>query len=323
MHKPVFIGVDIGGTNLRVALVDTSGQILKTTRTRIRIDLGARAASERVAAQCLKLARMSASLGFDLKAIGLGVAGRVDKPSAGVIFSPNLPAMRNYPIGSELRERTGFPVFIENDANCFGLGEHFAGAARGLENWVGITLGTGTGGCLILNGKLWEGDGLGFSAEIGHMIILPDGPPCPCGSKGCLESFASARALVRSAGELIEDGGLTDAPLVEAYRMGTLDAATVYESALRGNAEAAALFDKLGWALGLAIANLFSILGIRHAIIGGGVSAGWDLFIGPLKASLSRNISMLEPEKAVVIRSSLGDNAALVGAARTAMENTI
>lgn len=317
-NNTVYIGVDIGGTNLRAALVDSTGKVLESKRDEVRIDLGAEATSSILAAQCMNLARSARKNKFHLAAIGLGVAGKIDKATGTVLFSPNLPPLDGYPLGDELREKTRLPVFMENDANVFGLGESFAGAARGIGNWVGITLGTGTGGCVMLGGRLWEGDGLGFCGEIGHMIIQPDGPKCPCGSKGCLEAFASARALVTGAERLLTTIGARGGPLFGLWRERSLSADSIYDCAKRGDPLSQSLFEQMGWALGIAISNLFSILGIRHAIIGGGVSAAWDLFIGPLESSLSHSISMLDPELAVIRRGSLGDNAALIGAARVA-----
>ncbi len=313
----VYIGVDIGGTNLRAALVDANGKVLDSRRVGVRIDLGAESVSEDLAAQCMSLARAARKNKLHVGAIGLGVAGKIDGAGT-VLFSPNLPPLDGYPLGDELRERTKIPVFMENDANVFGLGEGFAGAAMGIDNWVGITLGTGTGGCVILGGNLWEGDGLGFCGELGHMIIEPEGPKCPCGSKGCLEAFASARALVTGAERLLTAIGAQSGPLYDLWRTRSLGAGSIYDCAKNGDPLSIALFEKLGWALGIAISNLFTVLGIRNAIIGGGVSAAWDLFIEPLESSLSQSISMLDPELAVVRRGTLGDNAALIGAARVA-----
>lgn len=315
-----FIGIDIGGTHLRSALVDSSGQILSQLKSEIRIDLGAAAASEKLAAQCLEHIRFADGIGCPSKAIGLGVAGKIDKAEGRVLFSPNLPQMNGYLIGPALRERTGLPVFMENDANVFGLGENRAGIAKGIENWIGITMGTGTGGCLFLNGKLWEGDRLGFSAEIGHMIIEPGGPVCACGSRGCLESFASAGALVKGAARMAAQDGPGCGPLYALWKENHLNAVSIYECARCGDPTANGLFRKMGWALGLALANVFTLLGIRHAVIGGGVSAAWDLFIGPLEENLSGTISMMSPGSAAVMRSELGDRAALVGAAGLASE---
>jgi glucokinase len=211
---------------------------------------------------------------------------------------------------------------MENDANVFGLGESWAGAARGVRNWVGIVVGTGTGGCLFLNGKLWEGDGLGFSAEVGHMIVEPGGPACPCGSKGCLESFASARALISGAKKAVCDQRLKEGPLHALDREGKLSAHTIYACAKQGDPAAMALFDKMGWALGICLANIFSALAIRHAVIGGGVSSAWDLFIGSLEKTLAQNSSMLDPGAAVILRSRLGNDAALIGATRLSRKCT-
>ncbi len=318
-EKSAFIGVDIGGTNLRTALVDQSGKILRVSKTEVLIERGAAKASERLFGQCRSLVEIAKGLGIDVAAVGLGVAGRIDGAAGRVVFSPNLPALDGYPLGAELQSKLGIPVFMENDANVFGLGEGWTGAAKGIENWVGITMGTGTGGCLFLGGRIWAGDGLGFSAEAGHMIVLPDGPICPCGSKGCLEAFASARALVSGAKRIAEEKGPEAGPLFQLMREGTLNAETIHACASTGDPAARGLFEKMGWALGTALANIFTLLGIRHAVIGGNVSDAWDLFIGPLKTTLTRNLSMLEPDRAVVLRRAQGDDAALIGAARHAL----
>ncbi len=318
IEHTAYIGVDLGGTNLRTALVNRSGKILASRLAQVRLDRGAESVSNKLLAQCRALLRSAAKLGLDVAAIGLGVAGKIDRSTGSVIFSPNLPVLDGYPIGQHLRRNLQIPVCMENDANVFGLGESWAGAARGVRNWVGITLGTGTGGCLFLNGKLWEGDGLGFSAEIGHMIVEPAGPLCPCGSKGCLEAFASARALVSGARKALVDQGIRQGPLHALESAAKLSAQTIYACAKKGDATALALFDKMGWALGICLANIFSALAIRYAVIGGGVSPAWDLFIGPLEKALAQNSSMLDPGTAVILRSRLGNDAALIGAARLA-----
>lgn len=319
-EKSAFIGVDIGGTNLRTALVDRSGKILRVLKTEVLIERGAVQASEKLFAQCRSLVEIAASIGICVEAVGLGVAGKIDGAAGRVVFSPNLPALDGYPLGAELEAKLGIPVFMENDANVFGLGEDWTGAAKGIENWVGITMGTGTGGCLFLGGRIWKGDDLGFSAEAGHMIVQPDGPKCPCGSRGCLETFASARALVSGAKRIVERKGPEAGPLFRLVQQGTLTAEAIHLCANAGDPAARGLFDKMGWALGIALANIFTLLGIRHAVIGGNVSDAWNLFIEPLKTTLSGNLSMLEPDRAVVLRRALGDEAALIGAARHALD---
>jgi glucokinase len=310
------IGVDLGGTNLRAALVDSRGKIIESRITRVPQTGGAESILKELASQCRALRHAAANLGLHVGAIGLGVAGKIDRAGGAVIFSPNLPALDGYPLGRDLEGDLEIPVRMENDANAFGLGESWTGAARGIRNWVGITLGTGTGGCLFLDGKLWEGDGLGFAGEIGHMIVEPDGPLCPCGCKGCLEAFASARALVSGARRAVFEKELKGSALHALEAEGKLSAQTIHERARMGDPTAMALFDKMGWALGICLASVFSLLGISHAVIGGGVSAAWDLFSGPLEKALALNCSMLGPGPASVTRGLLGDNAALIGAAR-------
>ncbi len=317
-EKIAHIGIDLGGTNLRTALVDRYGKIIATRTALVRPERGAESISSELLSECQALIASGAKLGFKVCAAGLGVAGKIDRASGSVVFSPNLPVLDGYPLAKELQLNLAIPVVMENDANVFGLGEGFAGAAKGVRNWVGITLGTGTGGCLFLGGKLWEGDGLGFSAEIGHMIVEPGGPLCRCGSKGCLESFASARALISGAKESVSGRGISESPLKSLDDSGKLSAQTIYDCAKKGDRTALSLFDKMGWALGICLANIFSALGIRHAVIGGGVSSAWDLFIGPLEKALAENSSMLDAKSAVILRSRLGNDAALIGAARLA-----
>ncbi len=315
LTKTAYIGADLGGTNLKTALVNPRGKILEFRISQAPVDQGAESVCKELVVQCRALVNSAVKLGLKAAAVGLGVAGKIDRSAGSVIFSPNLPVLDGYPLGQELGRNLGIPVRMENDANVFGLGESLAGAARGLRNWVGIVLGTGTGGCLFFNGKLWEGDCLGFSGEIGHMIVEPGGPACPCGSKGCLEAFASARALISGAKKAVSGQRLKEGPLHALERQEKLSARTIYACAKRGDPAAMELFDKMGWALGICLASIFSALGIRRAVIGGGVSSAWDLFIGSLEKTLAQNCSMLDPGAAVILRSSLGNDAALIGAA--------
>ncbi len=224
MEKKTVIGIDVGGTHMRSALVDSRCTILQRRRTTTEISLG-------------------------------------------TAFSPNLPAMRNFPLARELETGLGLPVTIENDANVFGLGESRAGAGRGVRNWIGITLGTGVGGCLILDGRLWQGDGLGFVGEIGHMIVWPGGCRCACGASGCLEAYASGRALVEGIRDAEARGELPEADLHRLHARGELTPEDVYRHARAGDALACSVFRRMGRALGLALANLCTVLGLRNAPI--------------------------------------------------------
>lgn len=314
MERDLVIGVDLGGTHLRTALVDREGSILLRGKIETAAALGVRETSERLSRECLAMKDRAAALGGRVRALGLGVAGKVDGATGKVLFSPNLRALDGHAVAPELAKAVGVPVVLENDANVFGMGEARAGAGRGIENWLGIVLGTGIGGCLILKGELWTGDGLGFAAETGHMIVDPAGPRCICGLKGCLEAHASGRSLREGVEEAAAKGALDTGRLRDRLEAGTLDAEAVHLAAQEGDSLAKSLFRRMGWALGLAVANLFTVLGIRSAIIGGGVASSWDQFIGPLNESLDRHSCMFDASEVRILRSTLGDDAALLGA---------
>lgn len=314
MERDMVIGVDVGGTHLRTALVDREGSILLRGRIETAAAAGVRETSERLSRECLALKDGAAALGGRVRAVGLGVAGKVDGATGKVIFSPNLRALDGYAVAPELAKAIGLPVVLDNDANVFGMGEARAGAGRGIENWLGIVLGTGIGGCLILKGDLWTGDGLGFVAETGHMIVDPAGPRCICGLRGCLEAHASGRALKEGVEKAAAKGALGAGVLRDRLEAGTLDAEAVHLAAREGDSLAKSLFQRMGWALGLAVANLFTVLGIRSAVIGGGVASSWDQFIGPLSESIDRHSCMFDVSEARILRGALGDDAALLGA---------
>lgn len=322
MNSELVMGGDIGGTHMRVALVGENGCILYLSRSATDVGAGVPDVVDRLIVQCRAAMDVATSLGGRVGAFGLGVAGRIDRKMGAVVFSPNLSPLDGYPLGKELEKTLSLPVFLENDADAYGVGERLLGAGRDIPHWIGLTLGTGVGGCVILDGRLWRGDDLGFSGEFGHMIVDPHGPACACGLKGCLEAHSSSSALKNGVKEAILRGELTQGPLYEACVTGSLTSEMIHELAGQGDELASRLFQRMGWALGLAVAGIFSGLGIRHAIIGGGVSNAWDRFISPLKSSLARHCSMLDPDEMVIRRGELGDRAALIGSAHLARIQT-
>ncbi len=320
MEKKAFIGIDLGGTNMRAALVDTAGSIVEQIKISTEISQGAEPAAENLLEMCRRLMDRARSGQLKVEAVGMGVAGKIDPQEGIVVFSPNLPAMDNFPLGVKMEQALGIPVIMENDANVFGLGENWVGSAQDLSHWVGLTLGTGVGGALILNNRLWQGDNLGFSAEVGHLVVDPKGPRCTCGSDGCLESHSSGRALMEGVEAAVNKGKLVNGKLFDLWQREKLTAQDIYLCGKEGDPASLELFQRMGWALGIAISNIFMLLGIRHAIIGGGVSASWDLFIDPLMQTLRTTNKFLNAEQMVVRKSVLGDDAALLGAARLAWD---
>jgi glucokinase len=318
--KSLVVGIDLGGTHMGLALVAENGSIRYQRKEKTLAAQGAESISRRLTDACRDLMTSAGQWDHRVQAVGLGAAGRIDLHRGAVVFSPNIPELNGYPLREQLQQQLQVPVILENDADAFGLGENWAGAGRELHNWVGLTLGTGVGGCRILQDRLWEGDGLGCSAEIVHMVVDPQGPLCNCGVHGCLEAHASQSALLHGVEQAIAARVITAGPLLDHWNAGTLDADVLHACARTGEPLAHQLFQRMGWALGLALGNLFKILGIRHAIIGGGVSAAWDSFAGPLHASIKEHCRMISPEEISIQRSPLGDDAAMVGVSRLAWQ---
>jgi len=202
-----------------------------------------------------------------------------------VIFSPNLPAYGGFPLESGLSDSVGIPALVANDADCFTLGEALHGAARGLRTVVGLTLGTGIGGGMVVGGEIHRG--AGFAGEAGHMVIDPDGPVCGCGRHGCLEA-------------LLGEGRF-------ASRFGYRSALEAYE------AKDAEAWDFYGTHLGIAVANLVNFLDPDAVVLGGGVSAGWDLFSPSMLAAIQKGVVAFELRKTAFLRSELGGSAGLWG----------
>nr|HID58511.1 ROK family protein [Desulfobacterales bacterium] len=304
MTTSVVIGVDLGGTNTKLGVIDSRGKILIRRQFSTQTYTTGEALADALCRALYSLKNECERTNYHCKAIGLGVAGRLS--ADGVRFSPNVPQLNHFPLLTYLKEILRLSIAMDNDANCFGLGENWLGAGKDIRNWLGMTLGTGIGGCLILNNRLWHGDNLGMVGEIGHMVVYPHGAQCACGSIGCLEAVASGGGLVR------------------AYQTGICQVKAtpkdIYLAARSGDAFACRLFEEMGVALGIAISNAFNLLGIHTAVIGGGVSAAWELFISPLKKTLERVNHMLTGTKPDIRIAQLGADAALYGAAQLAWE---
>ena len=234
------------------------------------------------------------------------VPGAVDCDKAVVVQAPNLPSLINFELKAELQRRLGWPVFLENDANAAAVGEMWLGAARGCKDVVSVTLGTGVGGGVILNGKLWRGSH-GSAGEIGHTTVDPfSGLKCKCGNTGCLELFASATAIVRMAREL---------------GMKELTAEEVYEAGRDGDERALSVFKRFGMYLGIGLANLMNLIDPQIIVITGGAVNGWDLFANEMYRQVGERAFRATAQQVKIARAECGDNAGLLGAARIALQD--
>jgi glucokinase len=259
------IGVDLGGTNLRIAAVGADGQLMEKVTLGTKVSLSP---DHVITEMCDAIQRLTArySSGGKFRGAGIGVPGIIDMETGMVRKSANLPGWSDYPVRNEIERRLGASVYLENDANVAAYGEKWLGAGRDVPNMVMITLGTGIGGGIILNGKIWHGMN-GMSGEFGHNTIEPDGVPCGCGNHGCAERYASATAVVRMAQEAIATGkapGLAKAAGGDAE----FSAKSIYNLALQGDEDAQHIFRRFGKALGIMLGQIINTLNVEMHVIG-------------------------------------------------------
>lgn len=308
--QEALIAVDVGGTKSAVGIVTREGQVLGRRVEPARVQLGPRAMIDRYVAMALELAEKVT--GVRLVAVGVGCGGPLDA-GTGVIHSPtNLPGWDDLPLGEILAARLGLPVTVENDANAAALGEWLFGRGRGLRHLVYVTVSTGIGAGLILDGRLYRGR-TGNAGEVGHTSVKPHGPRCGCGNRGCLEVMASGTGMARRAGELFaRDGGpdgSAGAPPV--------DAAELLARARAGDPVARMAWDAAMGYLGVGIANLVSVLDPELVILGGGVTRAGAELIDPVRAEVAWRARWFY-HPGLIVLSDLGDDVGLVGAAAAA-----
>lgn len=293
------IGVDLGGTNLRVAAMTAEGKILEKLSLSTCYEHG----PEGVVDDMVKVIRqISRSIGeCELAGVGIGVPGFIDMDSGVIARSANLPGFTAFPIRDTIQQHLGTTIILENDANAAALGEKWLGAGKDVEDLVLITLGTGIGGGIVSSGKILRGF-RGMAGEIGHMTVFPDGNPCGCGNCGCLEKHASASAIAAMAGMM---GIATQ----------HFSAREVYELALAGNPRARMVFEAVGRALGIAIANLVSLFNFPLYLLSGGPLPAWDFFAPTMFTEIKKRAFTFECTKTRVERALLGSDAGLYGAA--------
>jgi glucokinase len=317
----VVIGVDIGGTNIKVVLVDPTRQrLLERVQMKTQPQRGPRPIVADLRNDISKLGFLAEKRGFKLAGVGVGCAGLIDLVNGVVITSPNLPGWENLPLAQMLSQEFQIPVLVENDVNCICYGEYWLGAGRDLGDFFCIAPGTGVGGCVFINGGAWQEHG--YSAgEIGHMTIKPDGEKCRCGNYGCLETLASANWLVRRAEVRLRQGDQSSLRQ-DLNKPGGLDAERIYHAAIAGDEMARDLFHLVGTSLAIAIANVVHLLGIRSVLISGGVAKGWEAFISSLEGELGRRLTLIQHNEVNLVRTQIGDDAGPLGGAYLAAKST-
>ncbi|PYX35844.1 MAG: ROK family protein [Acidobacteria bacterium] len=332
------IGVDLGGTNLRIAAVEEQGSLLEKITLGTRVTLGR---DHVINDMCDAVQHLTAKYKdlATLEGIGIGVPGIIDMRTGMIRESPNLPGWADSPVRSEIEKRLGTRVILDNDANVAAFGEKWLGAARNFDDVAMLTLGTGVGGGIVLDGRIWHGM-VGMAGEFGHITVEPEGQLCGCGNRGCLEQYASATAVVRMAHEAIANGEAVELAAA-ASNNPEFSAQAVYNLAIQGDESARRIFRHVGRSLGIVLAALVNSLNLPIYVIGGGVSSAWDAFSPSIFEEL-RQRSMVyaatapsdplsdatgasakvDPgagRKTIITRALLGSDAGLYGAARLPM----
>ncbi len=311
------IGVDLGGTNVRLAVVNLQGAMLDRMHCTVENIRNKEAVLRDLATSVQTLAQRRPSSERHLLAVGIGIAG-VIRPEEGIVSqSPHLPEWIEFDARTPLEEALRVPLAIDNDANCFALGEYWWGAGRGTEHFCALTLGTGVGGGIILDGEIWRGAD-GMAGEIGHMIIEADGRPCDCGSRGCFEQYVSATAIKQFAVEALRDTG--DSLLNKwTDNLEEFSAEDVYEAAKKGDRLALDVFRRMGYFLGIGLTNLINFFNVEMIVLGGKVSNAWELFIPETEKTIQDRAFKVPAGRAKVVQSLLGDNGGIMGAAYLAL----
>lgn len=309
--KRLAVGIDMGGTNIRLALVSDDGTIIGSARYKTSAQEGKDPVISRLSSAASQIISEGRNHGTMI-GVGIGAPGLIEN---GVVrCSPNLPGWNDVPLQRILGEALSLPVILENDANAVAYGEKSMGAGKGLNSLICITLGTGVGGGLILGGKIWRG-AFGMAGEVGHMIVEPEGNKCSCGNRGCLETYASATGIVRMAKEAVDNGEA-------GWDVGTLTTEVIDEAARRGDKIALRIFSEAGRYLGIGVASLLHILNPEAVVIGGGVVKAWELFYPSMAEEINRRCFREIKERTRIIPAFLGDNAGMLGAARLAFEQS-
>src|ERR1700722_2000053 len=296
------IGVDLGGTNLRAAAIDQQGKMLDKIAGSTELQAGRDAVINDMVQSIETLRKRLGE--HNLRGVGIGLPGFILIDKGIIVGSNNMPEFENYPVREEIEKRLGAKVILENDANAAALGEKWMGAGREVDDLVLLTLGTGIGGGIIVNGRVLHGH-LGMAGELGHLTVVPNGNPCGCGNRGCVEKHASATAIAAMA-RLIGLGH-------------DLTSEDVFKLAVEGNERAKTIFRSMGEALGVALANLINIFNFPLYLLSGGPLPAWDHFAPAMMEEVERRSFTYRHAKRYgttrIEKATLGNEAGLYGAA--------
>ncbi len=324
------IGVDLGGTNLRISAVDETGKLLEKVTTGTQVSRGRDFVIDEMSAAIQEVVTKHRDKG-ELLGIGIGIPGAIDLDTGMLYKSPNLPGWDNYPVRDEIERRLHTKVILENDANAAAMGEKWLGAGRDYPSMCMLTLGTGVGGGIVMNNRIWHGM-TGMAGEVGHMNVEPEGHPCGCLSRGCIEQYASATAIVRMAKEAIATmkPEATSLLLTDIGADKEFSSRVVYQAAVQGDPVAQDIYKRVGRALGITVADLVNAFNLNMYVIGGGVASAWEAFAPTMmeevkarsfvyRATAPDAKGPITKKTTIITRALMGSDAGLFGAARLPM----
>ncbi len=318
-----YVGIDLGGTNIKGGVVARDGRVVHFESIETEGDGGRDHVLDRIG-QLVGTVRDAAGLAVDqIAAVGIGSPGPLDTKQGIIHEAPNLPGWINLPLAAETRRRCGYPCFLENDANSAALAEAHVGAGKGLPCMIMLTLGTGIGGGIVIGGRVWHGAD-DIAAELGHVSVRYDGPVCNCGSRGCVETYASATGVVRRAREALASGAqsaLADgAPTALADVADEDQCAHVFALAAQGDPLAQTLVADTIVCLATAMGSLINIFNPDMIVLFGGMTNAGDQLLVPLRDEVRRRCFQIGADRCQIVRSRLGAEAGVIGAAVTAMQ---
>ncbi len=308
------IGIDVGGTNVKIALVDEKGKIIYSNSVPTYAKMGYEYTVNNIKQAIRDLMKETNTTEKNIEGIGFDFPGQVDCKKGIVKLAPNIPGWVNVPIAQMIEEEFHIPTKIDNDVRCAALGELKFGAGKGCENFVCITVGTGIGSGLVINGKVVRGAS-NAAGEIGHIKLqMQGGPICGCGDTGCLEAFASGPSIVAMAQEYIKGGKSTKFREMAAAEGGEITPYMVAKAAEEGDPVAKRIFEIVGEYIGIGLTSVINLLNPEKVIIGGGVAEAGDLLFDPIRRTIKERAMVVAGEAVEIVPAQLGNSAGVIGA---------
>ena len=308
------IGIDVGGTNVKIALVDDNGKIIYSNSVPTYAKMGYEYTVNNIKQAIRDLMKETNTTTSDIEGIGFDFPGQVDCKTGVVKLAPNIPGWVNVPIARMIEDEFHIPTRIDNDVRCAALGELKFGAGRGCENFICITVGTGIGSGIVINGKVVRG-ATNAAGELGHIKLqMNGGPICGCGDTGCLEAFASGPAIVAMAQDYIKGGKSTKFREMAAAEGGEITPYMVAKAAEEGDPVAKRIFEIVGEYIGIGLTSVINLLNPERVIIGGGVAESGELLLAPIRKTIKERAMVVAGNAVEIVPAQLGNSAGVIGA---------